>query len=170
VLLSRSEDGDQGFSRFGSSTFPEHAGAFTSEVSWKPGRIPRAVAARMPWLERGHNVLRIHQDDGFAARCVECATTATSAFLKSVGLAPMDIDLLVPSPSPAGFPDGLGRSLGVPVDRMARIDDGLGGVHTAGPIAALDGAMRKGRFDAANNVLFVAVGAGITVSLALYHP
>jgi 3-oxoacyl-[acyl-carrier-protein] synthase-3 len=170
VLLSRSKDEAKGFSRFGSSTFPEFAHLLTAEVSWKQGLVPRAVAARVPWLDRGHNILRIKEGEGFATRCAECALTSASAFLQSAGLASMDIDLLVPSPTPASFPDDLSQGLGVPADRVARVDEGLEGVHTAGPIAALVGAMRKGRFDAAGNVLFVAVGAGITVSLALYHP
>ncbi len=170
VLLSRSKDEGVGFSRFGSSTFPEFGHLLTAEVGWKNGVLPRAVADRLPWMNRGQNVLRIREDEGYAARCAECALSSARAFLTEAGLAATDIDLLVPSPSPAGFPDDLRQGLGIPPERVALVDDGLQGAHTAGPIAALVGAMDRGRLDAAGNVLFVAVGAGISVGLALYHP
>ena len=50
------------------------------------------------------------------------------------------------------------------------IRDSFGPVHTAGPVAAMEGVMRTGRLAEARNVLFVTVGSGITVGLALYHP
>ena len=81
----------------------------------------------------------------------------------------MDIDLLVPSPTPAGFADGFSQGLGVPADRIAQVDESFARVHTAGPVAALEGAMRTGQFQGARNVLFAMVGAGITVGLALYR-
>ncbi|MDH3845679.1 MAG: hypothetical protein OES69_17205, partial [Myxococcales bacterium] len=71
---------------------------------------------------------------------------------------------------PAGLADTFSQALGVPADRVAQVDESFARVHTAGPIAALEGTMRTGQFGDARNVLFVMVGAGITVGLALYHP
>ncbi len=61
------------------------------------------------------------------------------------------------------------RRLELPADRVARVTAELSGVHTAGPIAALEAAERSGRLAEAKHVLFVTVGAGISVGLALYR-
>lgn len=169
VLLSRSGEKGKGFSRFAFATFSEFEDLFEADVSWEKGRILRVVADRIPGLEPGRNVLRVHEGGGYAARCAECAVTSAEKFLESAGLGPMDIDLLVPSPTPEGFPGLVSQSLGIPEDRVARVDESFGRVHTAGPIAALDSAMRSGQFAEAGNVLFATVGAGISVGLALYH-
>lgn len=170
VLLSRSEEEGKGFSRFAFATFSEFEHLLEAAVSWEKGLIPRAVADRVPGLEPGSNVLRVHEGEGYAARCAECAVTSARTFLESAGLGPMDIDLLVPSPTPEGFPDLFSQALGVPADRVARVDGSFERVHTAGPLAALESAMRSGQFAEARNVLFATVGAGISVGLALYHP
>jgi 3-oxoacyl-[acyl-carrier-protein] synthase-3 len=171
VLLSRSEKEDKGFSRFAFATFPEFAHLLESEVTWEEeGRVRRALAGRVPGLRSGSNVLRIRQGEDYGARCAECAVTSTRTFLQGAGLRASDIDLLVPSPTPASFPDDVGQALGVPADRVARVDKGFERVHTAGPIAAFESAMRSGHFGEARNVLFVTAGAGISVGLALYHP
>jgi 3-oxoacyl-[acyl-carrier-protein] synthase III len=60
--------------------------------------------------------------------------------------------------------------LGIPADRVARVDESFDRVHTAGPVVALEGAMQSGQFAGARNVLFATVASGITVGLALYHP
>jgi 3-oxoacyl-[acyl-carrier-protein] synthase-3 len=170
VLLSRSDDEEKGFSRFAFATFSEFKHLLEADVRWQEGPVPRAVADRVPGLEPGNNVLRIHEGEGYAARAAECAATSARTFLESAGLKPLDIDLLVPSPTPAGFSDAFTQALGIPADRVARVDERFDRVHTAGPIAALDGVMQSRQFAEARNVLFATVGAGITVGLALYHP
>lgn len=170
VLLSWSDDESKGFSRFAFATFSEFKHLLKAEVSWEEGPIPRVVADVVPGLETGSNILQIDQAEGYAARCAECALTSTGPFLESAGLSMTDIDLLVPSPTPAGFADTFSRALGVPADRVAQVDESFARVHTAGPIAALESTIRTGQFSDARNVLFVTVGSGITVGLALYHP
>ena len=170
VLLSRTEDAEKGFSRFAFATFSEFKHLLEAEVRWEEGRISRAVADVVPGLEPGTNVLHVHEREGYAARAAECATTSARAFLQSACLEPLDIDVLIPSPTPAGFPDAISRALGIPADRVARVDESFDRVHTAGPVAALEGAMRSGQLADARNVLFVTVASGITVGLALYHP
>jgi predicted NBD/HSP70 family sugar kinase len=44
----------------------------------------------------------------------------------------------------------------------------LAAAHTAGPLAALESALETGLFQSARNTLFVTVGSGIGVGLALY--
>lgn len=170
ALLSHSDEDERGFSRFAFATFGEFEHLLRAEVKWHEGPIPRAVADRLPLLEPGSNKLRIHEREGYAARCAECAVLSSRTFLESVNLTPMQIDVLVPSPTPSGFPDLYAQALGIPADRVARVDESFARVHTAGPIAALESAMRNGQLAEARNVLFVTVGSGITVGLALYHP
>jgi len=170
VLLSRTEDEHKGFSRFAFATYSEFKHLLEAEVRWQEGAIPRAVANVVPGLEPGSNVLAIHEGEGYAARAAECATASARAFLQSAGLEPLDIDLLIPSPTPAGFPDAFIQALGIPADRVARVDESFDRVHTAGPVVALEGAMQSGQFAGARNVLFATVASGITVGLALYHP
>jgi 3-oxoacyl-[acyl-carrier-protein] synthase III len=52
-------------------------------------------------------------------------------------------------------------------DCVAHIAEDLEGSYTAGPIAALQAAIRSGRLGEARNTLLLAAGAGITVALAL---
>ncbi len=170
VLLSHSEEQSTGFSRFAFATFSEFKNLLESNVTWHEGPIPRGIADRVPGLEPGRNKLQVQQDEGYAARCAECAASSSKTFLQSADLDPMDIDLLIPSPTPTGFPDLYAQAMGIPADRVARVGERFANVHTAGSIAALEGVMRTGQFQQARNVLFVTVGSGITVGLALYHP
>ena len=170
VLLSHTADADKGFRRFAFSTFPEFMHLLEGKVHWREGALPRALTDRVPGLEAGTNELQVVEREGYAERCAECAAGSTWAFLEATGLAPLDIDLLIPSPTPFGFPDLYAQAVGIPADRVARVDESFGRVHTAGPVAAMEGVMRTGHFNDARNVLFVTVGSGITVGLALYHP
>ena len=106
---------------------------------------------------------------GYQARLADCAEEATRRFLRRLGMGIGDIDLLVPAPSSPGFLDDLRVRLGVPGDRVAYVAEDLEGVYTAGPIAALQAAVRSGRLGEARNTLMLAAGAGITVAMAVYR-
>jgi 3-oxoacyl-[acyl-carrier-protein] synthase III len=169
MLLSREEDESKGFSRFAFTSFPEYRRLFTSEVLWKPRPLPGLLTDALPRLS-GRNVLRFEVREGFTARAVDCALATVGPFLESAGLRASELDLVVPSPSPEGFADGFTRALGVSADRVAHLHEGLAGAHTAGPIAAFEEGIKSGRLADSRNVLFVAIGAGLSVGLALYHP
>jgi 3-oxoacyl-[acyl-carrier-protein] synthase-3 len=155
ALLLAHTDADEGFARFAFRTFPEYADLFEVRLTWEP--------------DQKHNVLEVRQDPSFGRRCVECATEATTAFLSAIGLGAQDVDLLIASQYPPGFPGELGGALGVPLDRMPIVPPELAGAHTAGPIVALESAMRSGQLARARNVLFVTAGAGVTTGIALYR-
>jgi len=170
LLLSRTSDEGRGFARFAFSTFPEYQHLLRGEVSWEEGGLPHVITDAVPGLHAGKNVLHVHEMEGFAERGAECAVATLAPFLRSAGLSVADVDLFVPSPSPVGFADALARALQVPADRMALVDERASRVHTAGPVVALEAAMRSGRFASARHVLFVAMGSGLTIGLALYRP
>ena len=117
-------------------------------------------------FERGRNRLRISQDPAFGEQAAAWAGKAAASLLADHGVAPGDIDLVVPSPLTATFLDALPAHLGVPGDRLVTVP-GADRVHTAGLLVALAAAHEQGRYDDARRVLLVSAGAGIVVGAAL---
>jgi 3-oxoacyl-[acyl-carrier-protein] synthase-3 len=164
AALLRAGPAGAGFQFFESETFSEHAGAFESTIVWHEKRHP------LPFGAPGKNVLEIQIREDFAALSLACAASSVRRCLTSRGILPEGIDLLVASTFPRDFPASLAKELGLSPGSVVAAEDGQGVVaHTAGIIASLDAAMQSGRFPRAKNVLFVTVGAGITVATALYR-
>jgi 3-oxoacyl-[acyl-carrier-protein] synthase III len=162
ILLRHSGDGE-GFTRFEFHTFPEHSGLFESWVEFEP------ASGGGLFGHRGYSRLDVHEDPRYPAVCVERATGVTRAFLDRARLRLEQVDLLIASAYPPRFAAELAHGLGIVGDRLPELPPELAGAHTAGPIAALAAATDTGRFGQARNTLFVTVGAGITVAVALYH-
>jgi 3-oxoacyl-[acyl-carrier-protein] synthase III len=163
VLLSR-DDSMAGFSDFYSETFPEYAGMLVSGLMWQRRRGPRS-----PSGATGQSQLVVREQPGYQARCADCAEEATRRFLDRLGMRVDEIDLLVPAPATPEFLDSLRVRLGVPGDRVSFTAEDMAGAYTAGTIAALEAATKSGKLAEARNTLLLAVGAGITVALALYR-
>lgn len=153
-----------GFTDFHMETFPEYSNLLVSGLTWRPQR-----GLRLPRGTAGHNQLAIREHPGYQARSVDCAEEATRRFLGRLGMSIDEIDLLVPAPAAPEFLDRLRVRLGVPGDRVAFTAEDMAGAYTAGPIAAIEAAMKSDRLGEARNTLMLAVGAGITVALALYR-
>lgn len=159
VLLGHS-DGDGGFVHFRFRSFPEDAHLFESFLAWDPeGGFRR----------RGRHRLEVRVAPSFADRCVEHGRQVALDLLEEVGVHAPDIDLLVCSQVPTSFAGEVARGLGIPSTRLPSVPRELARAHTAGPIAALDAAGRSGQLARARHILFVVVGAGITVGAALYR-
>jgi len=164
AILLGWDDGDAGFADFGAETFPEYQDLFVSGLVWQERhglRVPRQAA--------GQSRMVIDARPGYHARLVDCAEEAAHRFLRRLGMGMDEVDLLIPAPSSPDFLDTLRVRLGVPGDRVAYVAEDLAGAYTAGPIAALQAAIRSGRLAEARNTLVLAAGAGITVALALYR-
>jgi 3-oxoacyl-[acyl-carrier-protein] synthase III len=164
AMLLGWDDSLAGFTDFYTQTFPEYEDLFVSGLVWQ-GRHGLRVAGQAA----GQSHMVIEDKPGYEARLVDCAEEVTRSFLGRLGMGMGEIDLLVPAPSAPGFLDDLRLRLGVPGDRVAYTPEDLGGAYTAGPIAALQAAIRSGRLGEARNTLMLAAGAGITVALALYR-
>jgi 3-oxoacyl-[acyl-carrier-protein] synthase-3 len=164
AMLLGWDDSIAGFTDFHSETFPEYEDLYTSGLVWRGRR-----GTRFPQRRAGRHQLVIDEKPGYHARLADCAEEATRSFLCRLGMNMADVDLLVPAPSAPGFVDTLRERLGVPGDRVAYTPEDLEGTHTTGPIAAVQAAIRSGRFGEAGNVLVLAAGSGITVALALYR-
>jgi 3-oxoacyl-[acyl-carrier-protein] synthase-3 len=164
AILLKWDDGPFGFTDFATETFPEYEHLLTSGLVWRKRR-----GIRMPGQGDGHNKMVVAVRPGYYERVADCAEEAARRFLRGLGLAVEDIDLLVPAPSAPDFLYSLRARLGVPGDRVAYTPEDLDGAYTTGPIAALQAAISSGRLSEARNTLLVAAGAGVTVALALYR-
>jgi 3-oxoacyl-[acyl-carrier-protein] synthase III len=164
AMLLAWDDTEAGFTDFGTETFPEYQDLFVSGLMWQERQ-----GLRVPRRGAGQNQLVIDVKPGYQARLADCAEEAAHRFLRLLGMSIGDIDLLVPAPSPPGFPDAVRVRLGVPGDRVAYVAEDLAGAYTTGLIAALQSAVRSGRLGEARNTLMLAAGAGITVALAIYR-
>jgi 3-oxoacyl-[acyl-carrier-protein] synthase-3 len=151
---------DRGFQRFAIRTFPQYAGLFDAQLRWDP----RAGFAH----RRGRNVVEIREAPELALRCLECAEEVARELIEGA-ISVAEIDLLITSQYPPRFGVQLAHCLGIPRARVPAVAAELAAAHTAGPIAALEAAIDDGRFGRARHVLFVTVGAGITVAAALYR-
>lgn len=161
AVLSRDKS-DRGFVDFSFETFDELEDLYESHVSWHPREH------HLPLMHTGRNVLGVHLKPGFEDAFITCAVEASRRFLSRHDLSPDTLDLVVPSQFPQSLPHALGERLALRPDCVAVSP--VAGTHTAGPLFAYEAALRSGRVDGARNVLFVGVGAGVNVGLALYRP
>jgi 3-oxoacyl-[acyl-carrier-protein] synthase-3 len=155
---------EDGFVGFHFETFPEYSDLLSSLVKW---RLP----TRRGPLQRARpqNLLAVAEKADYAGKCVECAADTLPGFLRTVGLDAAEVDLLVPSQHPLGFPSLLARRLDVDPRRVAAGGVRRGIPYTAGPLLGLASAAADGRLGRARNTLFVTVGSGLNVGLALYR-
>lgn len=158
ILIGHTDD-SSGFQRIELRTFSEHASLFEVLLRWEP---------HAGLLRRGRNVVEVHEDPSFASVCTELGAEVASTFLDRIGQRAADIDLLIASQYPRSFSLGVAQRLGIPAARVPVVSRELASAHTAGPIAALEAAVASGQFARARHTLFVTVGAGITVGVALY--
>jgi 3-oxoacyl-[acyl-carrier-protein] synthase-3 len=155
ILMSRGEDGC-GFLHFKAETEARFIDDMKGTLEWRQHK------------RKMGNFLVLSQAEGYAKECAKYALENLDAFLKDISLKMKDIDLIIPSQSPVGFLGELKKRKGLE-EKLVDVTDRLENAHTAGIGFALERAMSSGRFGAAKNCLFLTVGAGITVSLALYR-
>lgn len=159
ILIGHIDD-SSGFQEIELRTFSTHASLFEVQLRWEP---------HAGLLRRGRNVVDVYEDPTFAALCTTLAAEVSSTFLDHLSLRPDDIDLVIASQYPRSFSLGVAHRLGIPASRVPLVPRELASTHTAGPIAALEAAFTSGQFARARRTLFVTVGAGITVGVALYE-
>ncbi|MCK5132216.1 MAG: hypothetical protein KAR40_08720 [Candidatus Sabulitectum sp.] len=163
ILLSATDD-KSGFLSFRTDTYQQYKDLFESYVSWISWKSRKSRKSR----KRKKNILSVRRKENYVDLCVECATQSYIDFLNGAGLAPSDIDLIIPSQCPGEFVSGMRMQLDLG-DRIVDVKAENGELHTAGPAFALKKAWGDGRFKQARNVLFLTVGSGITTALALYR-
>ena len=153
LLMSGAED--EGFIAFRADTHTQHLESFRSRIEWKEEK-------------KNHAWLFMHTDPAYAGQCAVCAVQALQTFLEETGLSRNDVDLLLASQSPMGLTAAIRQETGLG-DKVVDVTDRYGHVHTAGVGLALECTWSDGRFAKARNIIFLALGAGITTTLALYR-
>ena len=149
VLLTKGKPGI-GFEQFSQDTYPEYSAEYSSYTNHLDGELKSFI----------------NQSDKFLDHCIICIKESIAGFLEKEHLRMEDIHLVISSQSPVGITRRLDELY--PGDKVSGIDDGPE-VYSAGLVYILDLAMNNQRFTHAGRILFVSVGAGITVSLALYR-
>jgi len=157
VLLS-ADDSRAGFTAFRCATFPEFGGLFQSDVAWRDD-------IGLGRSDQGRNVLTVEIAQSYADRAVECAESTVRELAADGVLDLGEVDVLVATASVPGFAAALAKRLGVSAARVALPSQALTGAHTA----ALAVALQSVRLEVGRRALFVSVGAGITVVVALYR-
>jgi 3-oxoacyl-[acyl-carrier-protein] synthase III len=92
-----------------------------------------------------------------------------SNFLNESGFLINDIDLIIPSQSPDGFVNKIRSSTGMNDKIIEVLKTGNRVLHTAGPAFALKKVWDDNRFKTSKRIIFLTVGSGINVSVALYE-
>jgi 3-oxoacyl-[acyl-carrier-protein] synthase-3 len=157
LLLASGDDGE-GFEAFRQETFSKHADLREGRLEFVAGRAGR----------RAHHALRVHEDERFASAAGTCLALAAEALLAERGLAPDDLDLVVAPGDAPELRDTLAERLRLPRERVFAGAARLRAPVTS-PLRSLEEAMASEAWRRARRVLWAAVGAGITVSLALYR-
>lgn len=162
VLLARGRS-EEGFTAFRSDTYAKYSDRFEAACHWlaEDERIESAPGER--------HVIRLREAEDYVAQCARAAERSLAGFLDEHSLRLGDIDLIVPSQAPFGFPQAFAAAVTPAVrSRCADIVAGFPDAHTVGPALAIEAALASERGLAARNLLFVAAGSGITVVMALY--
>jgi len=158
IILAGSKNSN-GFSLFRTYTYPEYSDEFVSTTFY----------SNEGWHGKGRNILNVLQKESYPDICVDCAEKSLFGFLDESGMKLDDIDLIVPSQSPLGFTDKLKKRVGMNGNFIEIEKTGNMVFHTAGPAFALKKVWDDNRFRSSKNIIFLTIGSGINVSLALYQ-
>ncbi|MBE0678216.1 MAG: hypothetical protein IH592_05580 [Bacteroidales bacterium] len=148
AVLSKGS-GSGGFKNFKTETYPEYLSDFESTITWKSDKF----------------YFNIDQKENYLQHCVQCAERSIYNFLEEEDLVLEKIDLILTSQSPPDFARELKRQPGM---GKTLVLNGEKHFYSSGIFYALSKVFSNGKFKSARNILFVTVGAGITVTTALY--
>lgn len=140
---------DEGFRIFSQDTYTQYSSEFWSYSSYSDSALQ----------------LINKQDPGYLDHCLQCVKKSMDRFCSESALAADEIDLILPSQSPSGFASALADLLGH--DKVVVLNQEHN-CYSAGLILALGQAQTTGLFRKSKKILFINVGPGITVDLALY--
>ena len=98
---------------------------------------------------------------------VRAMADATVEVIGKAGLAPCDIDLLVPHQANVRIMDAAARRLGIPAERVVSDVHRCGNTSAASIPIALDEARRQQRVKDGDTMVFVGFGAGLTWAAAV---
>jgi 3-oxoacyl-[acyl-carrier-protein] synthase-3 len=158
IILSKSDDSG-GFALFRTYSFPEYNRELISNTYY--GHVNGSRGKK--------NILSVRQKETYPELCIDCAVESLNKFMNEAGISINETDLIIPSQSPASFTSGMKKQIGMN-NRFVEIKKpGKKEFHTAGAVFALKKVWDENRFKTAKNIIFLTVGSGISVSVALYR-
>jgi len=161
AILLEWERGDAGFRDLDFQFYPEHRDLYKVEMEFNEGRTKG---------KKKGNILYLQERPGYLGACTGSAVSSIGSFLRKHRLEMDDIDMIVPSQSPVGFPASLRKALAIDEGKVVDVTGTYGNVHTAGSIAAFGSLMEKRAIKEGMRILLLNVGSGIKVGLGLYLP
>jgi 3-oxoacyl-[acyl-carrier-protein] synthase III len=162
VLLGKADNGS-GFRTFRQYEYPEHMDKLESTVEFRKDPRRNIVGVR-----RMRNILSIEETPQYKSIIIEKMMISLESFLRENDLRMKDMDLIIPSQYPTGIPEELADRTGLGKEKVVILPKHYGPLYTTGPGFGLRWAMKKGMWERSRNILFLAVGPGIKVSLAHY--
>ncbi|MCY1718785.1 hypothetical protein OU798_00420 [Prolixibacteraceae bacterium Z1-6] len=150
VLVSK-EKSKPGFIKFKTETFPEFKENITSTTRWKDGGL--------------HLVNKKSND--YLKNAVDCAAKTIQNFFDEELLGWKDVDLICTSQNPLGFVTELQKKLKIK-NKIVCFQGDIE-IYSSGLLYSMNHIIEKEEFKNCVYVLFLTVGAGITVSLAYYN-
>ncbi|HET6305402.1 MAG TPA: hypothetical protein VFG80_11545, partial [Myxococcota bacterium] len=115
ALLLSSGGADEGFTAFHFESFPKHAHLFGTRGWWIRDERPKR---RLRWRPEPSHALFMREDERHVTEAAASARQALGRFLHETGLRPDDLDLVLPSQFPAGFPAAFADAAGIEADRV----------------------------------------------------
>ena len=151
ILLSRGAEG-KGFVGFRTDTYLQYKSDYIGYSHFANKKVN----------------LTIEEKGNFCEHAISCASSSLEKFLEEQHLKINDIDLVISSQYPNGFVDGIrdGFQLNNKIIQLAKEKNSY---HTAAPLFILNSIMGISKYKSARKILFITVGSGITVSIALYN-
>jgi len=117
-------------------------------------------------VERHRHVVKMIGSDIFKV-AVRSLTSASLTAVEHNGLAPDDIDWVVPHQANIRILDGVSKRVGVPMERFYLNIEKYGNTSSASVPIALDEGVRDGSIKAGQNLVMCALGGGIAWGSAL---
>ncbi len=111
-------------------------------------------------VKAGRHFVKMNGQEVFKAAVRYLAEVSKRA-IADAGLTPRDIDWLVPHQANLRILEGVAQRLELPTERMVLNIERVGNTSSASIPIALDEAVRDGRIQPGQNLLFCALGAGV---------
>ncbi len=153
IILDISPISSKGFGSFCFKTFDEYSDMYTSVVSLKEKK-GKILINRKKELEETY---------------LHCVPQVWDELLRSEGLAPDAVDLVIPSQISPSFVSALPKTLGLPKEKILDVTDFIDDTLSTSPILALQRAIDKKFVTKDQTLVFLTVGSGITIGSAVYY-
>lgn len=161
VVLSRTDDDRQGL-LLSTRVYTDSSLADSLCIPAGGSREPLTAES----LQGGRNKVYMDGQDVFRVAVRKLTSAALSA-IEDSGLAPSQIDWVVPHQANLRIINQVAARLGVPYERVVINIETRGNTSSASIPIALDEAVREGRIVPGNIVLMTALGAGISWASAM---